>query len=168
MHLVHIFFSSTAKMSTVTLISYFMILIGTVLPFNEKKRHKSMFSSLAMLLKLYRLSYNGSNSVCSMQIKSTLECKIKTRALKGVFLVHKWINNTFESNSVRYHIDLFCLSSFGLCTVFAKVPWKAVFASTVMLKWARWPPLFITFLLSFWLVTSVYQVSSTMSVRFFY
>ena len=89
MHLVHIFFSSTAKISIVTLISYFMILIGTVLPFSEIKRHKSMFSFLAMLLNCTDKSYNGSNSVCPMQIKSTLECKVKARALKGIFLVHK-------------------------------------------------------------------------------
>ena len=80
----------------------------------EKKRHKSMFSFLAMLVNCtdWWAINNRLNSVCSMQIKSTLECKIKTRALKGIFLVHKWINNTFESNSVWYHIEEispFCL-----------------------------------------------------------
>ena len=35
-------------------------------------------------------------------------------------------------------------------------------------KRARWPPLFITFLLSSWLVTSVYQVLAKIYVRFFY
>ena len=37
MHLVRTFCSSTAKTSTVTPIFYFMILIRTVLPFDEKK-----------------------------------------------------------------------------------------------------------------------------------
>ena len=37
MHLVRTFYSSTAKTSTVTPIIYFMILIRTVLPFDEKK-----------------------------------------------------------------------------------------------------------------------------------
>ena len=62
--------------------------------------------------------------IACVQIKSTLERKIKTRALKGIFLVHRWINNTFKSNSVRYHMhhqkNLSFLSSFGLCLVFAK------------------------------------------------
>ena len=80
----------------------------------RKKRHKSMFSFLAMLVNCtdWWAINNRLSSVCSMQIKSTLECKIKTRALKGIFLVHKWINNTFESNSVWYHIEEispFCL-----------------------------------------------------------
>ena len=35
-------------------------------------------------------------------------------------------------------------------------------------KRARWPPLFITFLSSSWLVTSVYQVLATIYVTFFY
>ena len=35
-------------------------------------------------------------------------------------------------------------------------------------KRARWPPLFITFLSSSWLVTSVYQVLAKIYVRFFY
>ena len=29
-----------------------------------------------------------------VQFNSTLERKVKTRALKGIFLVRKWINNT--------------------------------------------------------------------------
>ena len=37
MHLVRTFCSCTAKTSTVTPIFYFMILIGTVLPFDENK-----------------------------------------------------------------------------------------------------------------------------------
>ena len=42
--------------------------------------------------------------IARVQIKSTLESKIKTMALKGIFLVRRWINNTFKSNSVRYHM----------------------------------------------------------------
>ena len=52
--------------------------------------------------KLYGLSYHVSNSACP--VNSTLERKVKTRALKGIFLVRKWINNTLKSNSVRYHM----------------------------------------------------------------
>ena len=59
-----------------------------------------------------------------VKIKSTLERKVKTRARKGIFLVRRWINNTFNSNSVRYHMrhpkNLSFLSSFGLQGVFAK------------------------------------------------
>ena len=48
--------------------------------------------------KLYGLSHHGSKA--RVQFNSTLERKVKTRALKGIFLVRKWINNTFKSNSV--------------------------------------------------------------------
>ena len=64
--------------------------------------------------KLYGLSHHGSKS--ARQFNSALERKVKTRALKGIFLVCKWINNTLKSNSVRYHMlhrkNLSFLSSF--------------------------------------------------------
>ena len=93
-------------------------------------------------------------------------------ALKGIFLVCKWINNIIKSNFVRYHMhhqkNLSFLSSFGLRAVLDKGSKIAVFLSIVTSKRARWPLIFITFLSSSWLVTSVYQVSSTIHVRFFY
>ena len=123
MHLVRTFCSSTAKTSTVTPIFYFMILIRTVLPFDEKKNwHKSMFSFLAILLNC--TDWAITCRIARVQFNSTLERKVKTRALKGIFLVRKWINNTLKSNSVRYHMhhrkNLSFLSSFGLRAVFAK------------------------------------------------
>ena len=39
--------------------------------------------------------------IARVQFNSTLERKIKTGTLKGIFLVCKWINNTINSNSVR-------------------------------------------------------------------
>ena len=61
-----------------------------------------------------------------VQFNSTLERKVKTRVLKGIFLVRKWINNKLKSNSVRYHLyhrkNLSFFSSFGLRAVFAKRP----------------------------------------------
>ena len=72
--------------------------------------------------KLYELRYI-TGRIARVQIKSTLERKEKTltRALKGIFLVRKWVNNTFKSNSVRYHMlhqkNLSFLSSFGLRAV---------------------------------------------------
>ena len=164
------FCSSTAKTNSVTPIFYFMILIRTVLPFGEKKNwHKSMFSFLAILLNC--TDWAITCRIARVQFNSTLERKVKTRALKGIFLVRKWINNTLKSNSVRYHMhhwkNLSFLSSFGLRAFFVKGSKIAVFVSIVTWKRARWPPLFITFLSSSWLVTSVYQVSSTIYVRFF-
>ena len=51
MHVVRTFCSSAATRSTVNPIFYFMVLIRTVLPFNEKNyRHESMFSFLTILL----------------------------------------------------------------------------------------------------------------------
>ena len=68
----------------------------------EKNWHKSMFSFFY----------------------ATLERKVKTRALKGIFLICRWINNTLKSNSVRYHMhhrkNLSFLCSFGLRAVFVK------------------------------------------------
>ena len=122
-NVVRTFCSSAAKRSMVTPIFYFMILIRTVLPFNEKKNwQKSMFSFLTILLNCADWAIMG--PIARVKIKSTLERKVKTGAKKGIFLVRKWINNTFNSNSVRYHMhhrkNLSFLSNFGLRGVFAK------------------------------------------------
>ena len=81
-----------------------------------------MFSFLAILLNCTDWAITG--RIARVQFNSTLERKVKIRALKGIFLVRKWINNTFKSNSVRYHMhhgkNLCFLSSFGLRGVFAK------------------------------------------------
>ena len=86
--------------------------------------------------KLYGLSYYGSNSACPIQFY--LERKVKTGALKDIFLVCKWINNTIKSNSVPYHVhhrkNLSFLSSFGLRAVFVKGSKIAVFVSIVTSK----------------------------------
>ena len=66
----------------------------------EKNWHESMFSFLTILLICGDWAIMG--SIARVKIKSTLECKVKTRAKKGIFLVRKWMNNTFNSNSVRY------------------------------------------------------------------
>ena len=88
----------------------------------EKNWHKSMFSFLAILLNCTDWAITG--RIARVQFNSTLEHKVKTRALKGIFLVRKWINNTLKSNSVRYCMrrrkNVSFLSSFGLCTVFVK------------------------------------------------
>ena len=136
----------------------------------EKNWHESMFSFSAILLNC--TDWAITCRIARVQCNSTLERKVKARALKGIFLVRKWINNTLKSNSVRYHMhhwkNISFLSSFGLRAVFVKGSKIAVFVSIVTSKRVRWPPLFITFLSSSWLVTSVYQVSSTIYVRFFY
>ena len=64
MHLVRTSWSSIAKMRTVTPIFYFMILIRTVLPFDEKKIGTNLCSVFGNFTKLYGLSYHGSNSAC--------------------------------------------------------------------------------------------------------
>ena len=128
-----------------------------------------MFSFLAISLNCTDWAITG--RIARVQFNSTLERKVKTGALKRILLVCKWINNTIKSNSAIPHASSKksrLLSNFGLRVVFVKGSKIAVFVSIVMSKWARWPPLFITFLSSSWLVTSVYQVSSTTYVRFFY
>ena len=60
-----------------------------MLPFDEKKWHKSMFSFLATSLNRKDLAITG--RIARVQFNSTLERKVKTRALKDTFLVRKWI-----------------------------------------------------------------------------
>ena len=69
----------------------------------EKNLHKSVFSFLPILLNCTDWAIMG--RIVRVQFNSTLERKIKTGALKGIFLVCKWINNTLKSNSVRCHMD---------------------------------------------------------------
>ena len=105
----------------------------------EKNWHKSMFSLLEILLNCTDWAITG--RIARVQFNSTLERKIKTGTLKGIFLVCKWINNTINSNSVRYHMHH---RKNGLRAVFDKGSKIAVFLSIVRAR-ARWPPLFITF-----------------------
>ena len=88
----------------------------------EKNWHKSMFSFLAISLNCTDWAITGRRA--RVQFNSTLESKVKTRALKGIFLVRKWINNTLRSISLRYHMHhrkhFSFLSSFGLPLVFVK------------------------------------------------
>ena len=63
MRLARTFCSSTAKTSTVTPIFYFMILITTVLPFDEKKKLAQIYVQFfGNFTKLYGLSHQGSKS----------------------------------------------------------------------------------------------------------
>ena len=113
----------------------------------EKSWHKSMFSFLAILLNC--TDWAITCRTARVQFNSTLERKVKTRALKGIFLVRKWIDNTLKSNSVRYHLhhwkNLSFLSSFGLRAGFVKGSKIAVFVSIVTSKRAWWPPLLLPF-----------------------
>ena len=88
----------------------------------EKNWAKSMFSFLAILLNCTDWTITG--RIASVHVNSTLERKVKTRALKGIFLVRKWIKNTLKSNSVRYRMHhrktVSFLSSFGLRAVFCQ------------------------------------------------
>ena len=90
----------------------------------EKNWHKPMFSFLAILLHSTDWAITG--RIGRVKFNSTLERKVKTGALKGIFLVFKWINNTIKSNSVQYHMhhrkNLSFLSRFGLRAVLSKGP----------------------------------------------
>ena len=67
----------------------------------EKNWHKSMFSFLAILLNCTDWAITG--RIARVQFNSTLERKVKTGALKGIFLVCNWRNNTMKSNSAIPH-----------------------------------------------------------------
>ena len=88
----------------------------------EKNWHKPMFSFLAILLNCTDWAITGRKA--RVQFYSTLERKVKTRPLKGIFLVRKWVNNTLQSNSVWCHMhhwkNLSFLSSFGEPAAFVK------------------------------------------------
>ena len=89
----------------------------------EKNWHKSMFSFWAILLNWSDWAITC--RIARVQFNSTLDRKVKTRAaLKSIFLVRKWINNTLKSNSVWRHMhhrkNLSFLSSFALPAVFVK------------------------------------------------
>ena len=84
-----------------------MILKRRVLPFNEKKIGINLCSvfSFTVLLNctdwkkksLYvRIGLAFMGQIARVKIKSTMERKVKTKAKKGIFLVLKWINNTFD------------------------------------------------------------------------
>ena len=122
--LVRTFCSSTAKTCRVTPIFYFMILIRAVLPFDDKKIGTSRCSVFWQIL-LNCTDWAITDRIARVQFNSALERKVKTRALKGIFPVRKWIKNTLKSNFVRYHMhhrkNLSFLSSFGLGAGFVKI-----------------------------------------------
>ena len=89
--------------------------------------------------------------------------------LKPYFLGRRWINNQRKSNSVWYNTPHWKITALICCArTSPKVTLITVFVSIVAWKQARWPPLFITFLISPCLVTSTYQVSSEIYGGFFY
>ena len=102
MHLVRTFCSSTAKTSTVTPIFHFMINKDSASFRWEKTWHRSMFNFLAILL--HCTDWAITCRIARVQFNFTFDRKVKTRALKGIFLVRKWIKNALKSNSVRYHM----------------------------------------------------------------
>ena len=139
---------------------------------NFRIRHfPVLLYSPAILVARFCTDWAITSRIERVWIKSILERKVKTRALKGIFLIRKWINNTFKSNSVRYHMhhrkNLSFLSSFGLRAVFVKGSKIAVFVSIVTSKRARWPPLFITFFIIF-LTCYISVPSSIYNLCFFY
>ena len=78
----------------------------------EKNWHKSMFSFLAVLLNC--TDWDITCPIAPVQFNSTFERKVKTRALKGIFLVRKWTNNTLgqilcDTTCIIEKIFPFCL-----------------------------------------------------------
>ncbi len=80
--------------------------------------------------------------------------------MKPFFLGRRWINNQRKSHSVWYntpHWKIIALICYAWRS--PKVTLITAFVSIVEWKQARWPPLFVTFLISPCLVTATYQVS---------
>ena len=89
--------------------------------------------------------------------------------MKLFFLGRRWTSNQRKSNSVCYNTPLWKIIALICCARRSpKVTLITVFVSIVAWTQARWPPLFIAFLISPCLVTSTYQVSSEIYGGFFY
>ena len=89
--------------------------------------------------------------------------------MKPFYLGRRWINNQRKLNSVWYNMPHWKIIALICCPRRSpKVTLITVFVSIVACKQARWPPLFITFLISPCLVTSTYQVSSEIYRGFFF
>ena len=89
--------------------------------------------------------------------------------MKSFFQGRRWINNQRKSNSVWHNMPHWKITFLICCSRRSpKVTLITVFVSIVEWKQARWPPLFITFLISPCLVTPTYQVSSEIYGGFFY
>ena len=85
------------------------------------------------------------------------------------FKGRRWINNQRKSNSVWYNTPHWKIIALICCARRSpKVTLITIFVIIVAWKQARWPPLFITFLISPCLVTSTYQVSSEIYGGIFY
>ena len=89
--------------------------------------------------------------------------------LKTFFLGRRWINNQRKSNSVWYNTPHWKIIALICCARRSpKVTLITVFVSIVAWKQARWPPLFIAFLISPCPATTAYQVSSEIYGEVFY
>ena len=103
----------------------FDVFIRTALPFNEKKIGTNLCSVfLAILLNC--TDWAITCRIARVQFNSTLERKVKTRALKGIFLVHKRTNITWKSNSAWYNMhhrkNFSFLSTLGCARFLSKGP----------------------------------------------
>ena len=128
-----------------------------------------MFSFLAILLNC--TDWAITCRIARVQFNSTLERKVKTRALKGIFLVHKWINNTWKSNSVWCHMhhrkQLSSLSSFGLCAVFCQRVLNNRICQHCDVKTRTATPTFYYFFIIFLICYISVPIFFLQSVRFF-
>ena len=119
----------------------------------EKNWLKSMSSFLAILLNCTDWAITGRKA--RVQFNSTLERKEKTRALKGIFLVRKWINNILfleglifggayvrreicVSKSIRLTLQLevnipflFCFTSYSKAIFQVQAPGGRIFGGAI-------------------------------------
>ena len=109
-------------------------------------------------IETWRVQESKSKSCFLQRIKILIN---NARYLKPLFLERRWINNQRKSNTVCYNTPHWKIIALICCARRSpKVTLITVFVSIVTWKQARWPPLFITFLISPCLVTSTYQVST--------
>ena len=116
----------------------------------EKNWQKSMATFLANEINATDRDVTGPTE--QVQIMFPLRIKIlinNARYLKPFFLGRRWINNQRKSHSVWYNTPHWKMIALICCARRSpKVTLITVFVSIVAWKQARWPPLFITFLIS--------------------
>ena len=135
----------------------------------EKNWQKSMATFLANEINATDRDITGPPQ--QVQIMFPLKDKNinNARYLKPFLLGRRRINNQRKSNSVWYNMPHWKIIALICCARRSpKVTLITVFVSFVAWKQARWPTIFITFLISPCLVTSTYQVSSEIYGGIFY
>ena len=152
-------------MSKVTPLFYFINSMRTISAITKKKIGRNLW-----LFFFGKCNGPSRLSPTYVSLKDTKNILIyNVGYLKTFLLGRRGMNNQRKSNSVSYNTPHWNIIALISCAHRSpKVTLITVFVSIVAWKQARWPPLFITFLISPCLVTTTYQVLPEIYGGFFY